>query len=561
MDPLVDSFHNESCSSSIYGSIRVNDGEIARDGPSSSSSVDSNKAHASTEPRKRLVLRRSKANAREKRLKSYCDNYRTLLNDQITDTLRLDTNDNKLSLQPSQVGATIWSAAEKDSFFRALARKGRHDLPAIALETGTKSEFEVHEYLQLLQDTLAKIHRFSRRLETLNVHEVPAAFEISKECCVQMEKSGDALALLQQAPETELERKKYPESWSLTLRMARAIESRLREGEEGQREIYKAVPSARLLDLKAFLHLSSTIFMNSQDPESNWRSYAEPKEKPSILHTAFQDIHNLTTSITKKIISTSLFVAMSRIRATKSSKHKPRSVVRRQDVLAALKILNINRRVEPSWAQIAKRCGVNVGEDDQGRKAQRRKLNREDNSSTSSQDEHTSEINDQPTAGQALFSYTIADTGNEPSTSASSPSQPPADDPPSSPLSPQSDDDDQSDSFLEALDTNASLAEERRLWDLLGKRPPQRGRVASDVPVPQPGPAVPRKSRDELDAWDSWVEHAAEWKAYEMSGVAPELMRNRRMRDEDKDGEGEVLVGSPYKKVRRREGSRRRVTE
>ncbi|KAI4162493.1 MAG: hypothetical protein LQ342_003908 [Letrouitia transgressa] len=516
---------------------------------------------------KRAVSRRSRANARKKRLNSYCDNYRTLLNAHIADTLRSGTSDDKLSLQPSQVGATVWSGAEKDSFFRALARRGRHDLSAIALEICTKNEFEIHEYLQLLQGTLAKIHLFSRRLETLNIHDVPAAFEISEKCCVQMEKSGDALALLQQATETELEKKKYPESWLLTPKIARTIESRLREGEEGEREIYKATPSARVLDLKAFLHLSSTIFMNSQIPESNWRYYAESKEKPSILHTAFQDIHNLTISLTKKIISSSLFVAMSRIRATKSSTHKPRNFVRRQDVLAALKILNINRRVKPSWAQIAKRCGVHVREGDRGR---RRKPNPGENSSVSSQDKPASETNAQPTADQASFSRGLVETGNEPSvgsstshsqsddlTIASSPSQP-RDGRSSSPGGSQSDDEGPSDSFLEAVDRNGSLAEERRLWDVLGKRP-QRGCVTGDVPVPQPGPAVPRKSRDELDAWDSWVEKAAEWKAYEMSGVAPAFVRNRRMRDGDgdEDEDGGLLVGRPSKKVRRRESGRK----
>ncbi|KAL9036902.1 MAG: hypothetical protein Q9214_005934 [Letrouitia sp. 1 TL-2023] len=575
VDSFVDSVYTKSCYSSNCGSIRVSDEEISLDSPSTPSSVDSNKAHASTESRKRAVSRRSKVDARKKRLSSYCDNYRKLLNDHIADTLRSGASDDKLSLQPSQVGATVWSATEKHSFFRALARRGRHDLPTIALEICTKSESEVHGYLQVLQDTLAKMHRFSRRLETLNMPDVPAAFEISEECCVQMEKSGDALALLQQARETELEKKKYVESWSLTPKIARAIGTRLREGEEGEREIYKAIPSARALDLKAFLHLSSTIFMNSRNPESNWRYYAEPNEKPSILYTAFQDIHNLTISITKKVISSSLFVAMSRIRASKSSAYKHRNVVRRQDVLAALKILNINSRVKPSWVQIAKRCGVHVDDGDRGRKAQRRKLNRGVNSSISSQDEptSTSKTNAPPIADRALSSRVLAETcNNKPSigskphsqsdddltVASSSPSFPAQDDRSSSPLSPQSDrEDDPSDSFLEAVDRNASLAEERRLWDILGKRPQRGGVTRDDVPVPQPDPTVRRKSRDELDAWDSWVENAAEWKAYEMSGLAPALIRNRRMRDGDGDGDGDrdLLVGRPAKKVRRRESS------
>ncbi|KAL9615437.1 MAG: hypothetical protein Q9167_000115 [Letrouitia subvulpina] len=546
-DSFVDPEYTESYSSSNIGS---SDEEISLDSPSSLSSVHSNEAHASTQSKKRGVLRRNKANARKKCLNSYCDKYRRFLNDHIADTLRKGTNDDNLLLQPSQIGATVWSAAEKDSFFWALARKGRHALPAIALDICTKSEFEVREYLQLLQDTLAKMHLFNKRLETLNMPDVPAAFEISEECCVLLEKSGDALALLQQATEMKLEKKTYAESWSLTPRIALAIESSLRKGGEGKCEIYEAIPAARLLNPKAFLHLSSTIFMNSQDPESNWRYYAEPKEKPSILYTAFQDIHNLTISITRKIISSSLFVAMSRIRATMPSMHKRRNVVRSQDVLAALKMLNINSHVQPSWVQIAKRCGVHIDEGDRGRKTRRGQLNRRENSDISDQDEPLSEINAQLTRDKALFSHVPIETGTNTGTRSKSHSQSSdPDDRSSSPLSSRSNDEDSSDSFLDAIDRNASLAEERRLWEMLGQRP-RTGYVAGDVPVPvPPSPAVRRKSRDELDAWDSWVENAAEWKAYEMAGVASALIRNRRRRD----GDGDLLVERPSKRVKRRE--------
>ncbi|RYC54127.1 hypothetical protein CHU98_g12079, partial [Xylaria longipes] len=53
----------------------------------------------------------------------------------------------------TQIGAVVWSAAEKEAFFAAVSRLGKTDYAGVSARIGTKSELEVRQYLVLLDAT------------------------------------------------------------------------------------------------------------------------------------------------------------------------------------------------------------------------------------------------------------------------------------------------------------------------------------------------------------------------------------------------------------------------
>src|SRR5579862_6149491 len=70
----------------------------------------------------------------------YSDEYRRLLNTTIADAAAGIVYDSNGSLPPNYVGASLWTAVEKERFFNALARCGKDDIHRIAGYVGTKTE-------------------------------------------------------------------------------------------------------------------------------------------------------------------------------------------------------------------------------------------------------------------------------------------------------------------------------------------------------------------------------------------------------------------------------------
>ena len=457
---------------------------------------------------------------RQKRLKPfYNDKYRRLLNESVKGVSE-SYERAKYPLQSSQMGAVMWSPLEKNCFFQALARKGRHDLPGIAAIIGTKTEIEVHDYLQLLHENLIIEHLSGRRPGVFGTPEIPSAVEVSSDCCTQLEQAGDALAAMQQVTDMELEKKKNPDNWLLTPRIGRQVHLRLRrKGDEGERELLQTIPAAVNLNLNVFLQLSSQIFMNSQDSDKNWRQYAEGVERPSIFHTAFEDFHRLMVSVTKRLISTSIFCAMSRLRAVTSSDRQLEQVVRRQDVRAAQKVLNLYSKSKTDWTEVAKRCKVEIVEDTQ--------LQEPSIPDVDQSDKEDSVSLSLPASRASSHSFGSEDDSDAPSVSSSSPNksesgsseqqpEPNNSNNESNPLQPQSPLQDPQDTYLESIDANASLREELRLWELLDKPAPE-ALSSQKISIPK-APDTYRKSRDDLGDWMTWVDDKEEWEVFGSMG-------------------------------------------
>ena len=287
----------------------------------------------------------------------YKDGYRTLLNDVIQDAIsRIEIEDSS-KLSASQIGLTIWSSKEKEKLFCALSKKGRNDVHGIALAIGSKAALEVHVYLELLRQAVVKRHLFEPRHNLFSLADVPAASEIDPGCCTVLEETADALSILQQAHEEEVEHDKHGSLWLLDDSAADMLENQLANDRKDSVSTKEILPAVELLNLRNWLGLSDRIFMNSNDLEYNWNTYAVQDETPAIFCTTFLDFYTLTVSITQRLIQSSIFFAMSRLRAGDS---RCRQAVRKCDVIAALKVLNMETNSRQFWAKVPRRCHLDV---------------------------------------------------------------------------------------------------------------------------------------------------------------------------------------------------------
>ena len=485
------------------------------------------KAHDENAPRSRL-----------KRLRGhYNNNYRKLLNNTIDDITKNTIPGELKPLGASQIGITYWSVEEKELFFRALTTKGKDDLLGIAAMIGTKNELEVHVYLQLLQKARKEHHLYDRRQQLLDISDVIGAFEVSKDCCDVLDLAADALAVLQEKKELESEMEKYGELRLLDATTAKWVEDHLHEGKDGESEVLQVLPAATILNLSYYLELSSRLFMNSNDPEYNWRSYSGRDESPSILYSAFSDIKDIAISVTRRLIQSTLFFAMSRLRATSSSNYTHRLHVRRRDVIAALSVLGMKHDAKSYWTGVAKRCSLDVYEDLKCRTVEGERL-------------HYSEIERRLNEPRKYRSKSGAITPQENGLASQTPLY---EDDSSvsdylsediSEVSASPDDADSShasceshafaqehleqdqDAYADAIDLRASQYEEQSLWKMLGQKAPETIKPWETQLPKRPGPT--RKSREDLDDWRSWVDYFGEWEAHSKPVSASDFAVNRR---------------------------------
>ena len=400
---------------------------IASDAESSTQPTKPSNRGRSSTPASSLPAKRSRTRSGSRRdlkrqRQNYRDQYRHLLNEQITqaaDPYALCDDDDLRDYTPSQIGMSFWSAIDKFRFFTALDRHGRHDLPALGKAVGTKSALEVQQYLNVLGQGLREQHKDFRRETLLRYADVPAAVEVGEECCARLQDAADALQLLQGSAEIRAERVKRGRYWNVNGEVAWdveddvvgvmegmrreevadgsvALDEDFREkehGEKGSDEHYQRLkPALLLFDTPMWLELSARVFMNSPPlsststtPEEGPRNWTEvlPPTHPSIFATALLDFRTLAVTITKRIAYTAHFQAMSRIRATDvyAYREKRNQGITKHDVRAALDILGLQRNAKDFWIKAARRHSLDVY-DPPGRKKQdmpiweRRKLGR-----------------------------------------------------------------------------------------------------------------------------------------------------------------------------------------
>ncbi|PHH80711.1 hypothetical protein CDD83_3673 [Cordyceps sp. RAO-2017] len=366
MDPDSDASYNEESSAREDGFASDADVESDEEAHSSPRAPDADhlpsqqgsddesslSAYERGRDRKRRRIRDGVAHRPFKRQKGvFSAEYLELLNRDIDDAAYAVCLDDDFGLPSSRPGLIRWSSVEKQQFYEALARLGRHDLPGIAARVGTKSPIEVGHYLDFLAEAL-RLRRLRDRRSFLELAEYPAAVELSQQCCRAQEEAADALSLRQEHREAQREKKKWGDYWDVTHRVA----ARLDHGRDA--DVRQSLAFARMFHLGRWLRLSERLFMNSSIPADNWTSVNDVP--PSVWATAFDDFYSLVVSVTRRLVQTTLFVSMSRIRAKRELIPKTRDIVRRRDAEAAIASLGMEPNARRFWPECARRLRLNV---------------------------------------------------------------------------------------------------------------------------------------------------------------------------------------------------------
>lgn len=293
---------------------------------------------------------------------TYNDHYRQLLNISINDVTGTTDSEGFLPLYKGRIGATAWSSTEKEIFFAALSRLGKDAIRGIALRIGSKSEVEVQEYIKLLHQRMME-KSVDRHWHQLRLTDFPAAVQISQECCDVLETAADGLAIRHSRYEDQVEESKWGSYWLLTRDVNRQVEQKLRERGGGD-DMKEILPATELLNLRNWLDLSAKIFMNPAAPREaeNWRTLADPDtdEMPAIRATAFEDFYRLAISLTRRLVSATIFCTMSRLRATQPNHFKRTEIVRRADVEAAINSIGLDTNSQKFWIGCPRRCNLTV---------------------------------------------------------------------------------------------------------------------------------------------------------------------------------------------------------
>ncbi|GAB1732903.1 hypothetical protein NU195Hw_g3027t1 [Hortaea werneckii] len=302
--------------------------------------------------------------------------YRVLLNTAIQD-VQEQTDHNVMLLLPSYVGASLWSTDEKEAFFAALTRFEAGDIRCIANAVRTKSETEVQVYLQLLQEGLTEAEATAKGTANLPMSEIPAACEVSEEFEERLDQEAQLLAAKVNDHDEERERSKYGDNWLIDESLAAEIEEDLEkdeklkierndeaEGQEAVSATRRPLSSVELLHPHAFLNLSRTLFMNVPAVSgTSWHDFEnEPITDPGIFHTAFDDMHSLVVSHTRRLVQAAIFQATTRLRASGASRSKwaPKPEVTATDVQAVMNTLQKPTSWQSYWAKMPRRLGLGV---------------------------------------------------------------------------------------------------------------------------------------------------------------------------------------------------------
>lgn len=510
----------------------------------------------------------------------YNDNYRKLLNTTISEAAHiamdddLDNSNPMLTLPPSVLGGTSWTTDEKRIFYRAVARYGRDNLPRIVSSFDNKSEQEVRAYLDLMQNRLLQHARSEHGGLKSASDEMHAAIEVSDECLEEMNTCADALAWYQFTWEAKQEHKSHGRFWLLDRDMADEVTMQFSAGEEddgatstcqsesgdssqsssvaetspleasrntrrfGSPDVPNPVPAANLLNLSNFVELSEKVFMNSKDPDWDWRSFQDPgkpdksysklsraEESPAIFRTAFDDFHRVAVSLTKRIMHAALFQAMSRLRA-KDNIERPLAIdprVERRDVLTALKILNLKESSFEHWATLPRRHELDwLYQTDTDNKSKIRQVTAEE---AERYLRHDGRINHSEAEGKfrtgkaaSLEQAHFQDGEHESNYESFDEVAATAD---------HEQLDDPYDHYLELLDLQASRAQEQHIWGLLGKDAPSGANVSDVVEAKMPK-AIPiiEQGTSSFADWRAWTEHRAEWEMEESETSEDEIVQS-----------------------------------
>lgn len=259
----------------------------------------------------------------------------------------------------SQLGAVVWTATEKEKFFNHLDRKGRNGIREIAAAIGTKSELEVLDYVNLLHEGVISHHYQALQNSLVVLGEIPAALEISEPCRAGLDECAQVLAWKEEMDQYMVDRKRYGNNFVITDHQARKLVSDdIHESSRGSVHV-----AAAILNVPTWISLSRQIYMKfgGRKEEDDWANIIQTdSERPAMSGEALMDFYVLTVSITRRLIQSTIFLAMSRMRQLQQLDEEPSSDIRMEDVMTAIDVLNMKHSRGQFAFDAARRNGLTI---------------------------------------------------------------------------------------------------------------------------------------------------------------------------------------------------------
>ncbi|KAE8394555.1 hypothetical protein BDV23DRAFT_179708 [Aspergillus alliaceus] len=471
-----------------------------------------------------------------------------------TDELTSETKIGSGRFQSTQAGIVIWTPKEKEIFFSVLDKKGKDGIADIAHAIGTKSELEVQEYLRLLHRGLEWQHLKDRHSRTIVLGDVPAAEELSGECCDMLDDYAELVALKEEQDENVAGRHEHRDMWVIDREKAELVEEIESQGGSHPAAGSSVYHTAGLLNVPKWIRLSERFFMNfgGQRFEDNWVNVAYAGESPAMTAEALAEFYALTISVTRRLIQSALFFAMSRLRNMRETGNIKAKVVKSRDIRTALDVLKMKRDGYDFWTGLARRCSLEV-KDSRHRKGWKSvRLNHDevedmlsgkvaiDAESNRSTSRHRSESR---RWGETDGEQTDSGEDDDESRSEFEPRRSPV---PPAPPSPEFSDEelplDIEDEHAEQEDQKASCLGELEVWEALD-RPAPSFLVAIKEESQNSKTRKPtgeRKSKQELVDWRESTLYHSDWEeygheVYDIYEEISEMRRKRRRIDSSRD--------------------------
>ncbi|KAL4803191.1 hypothetical protein BDV18DRAFT_145340 [Aspergillus unguis] len=430
----------------------------------------------------------------------------------------------------TQNGIVIWSPHEKRTLFEVLDKNGLNGIREIAAAIGSKSELEVQEYIRLLQKGVRRQHLNDGHSRTVVLGEIPAAAEISEDCCKSLDDYAEVLCLEEQRREDATGRRKHGNLWIIDKEVAEELEANTAENDDdgessevdhevaqinGPQAEPATTPDVKsattFFKLTKWILLSERFFMNfgGRRLEDNWVNVAFKDETPSMTADAVTDFYDIALSATRRLVQAAQFFATSRVR-----RHESATVVRASDVRSAARTLDMKPDTSDYWIGLARRCSLDVQDIRHKKGWEPIPLDHDEVEDLLS---HT-ELPEEPYGATAPNS-------SPPERSSSISSVQSAD-------SLDEDSDDVEDDHAEAVDHQHGLAEELLCWSAIGQQPPESFKSDSlDHQIP-PKPSGKRKAPEELVDWRDRILYRSEWEefGYEAGKLESEFENQRKKR-------------------------------
>ncbi|KEQ58181.1 uncharacterized protein M437DRAFT_59978, partial [Aureobasidium melanogenum CBS 110374] len=481
-------------------------------------SETSNRSRKPGSPKKSETKENPKSSITKSTRATYSDAYRDFYNAEVEELIHpyhSVTN----ALPASEIGVAVWTPLEKETLFRKVSALGKDDIKGISSAIRTKSETEVRQYLSLLDQGTVE-GNVTKALPVFSAADISPAFEVSKQSEELLEEYADGLAQYQKRSDQKREKKRHGDYWLLTEEIAEEVEEQVMAQDI-------MVPSAELLDLPMWLRLSRLFMYQSSELGDSWDNLITSRhETPSMYHTAFQDFHNLTVSLTRRVVQATIFQTMTRLRAR--DKDQPSARVTATDVRAATEILDLQPNTRKFWASVPRKHGLRVYE--RGIKFSRGQSRAGVELSLEEAEERlgTGHTSSAAGADDDVLWTEASDTEDEALVNMPDDERADASDDDDADYHPTDDEEAQEDAkkkrrrkgkmernfqrahdaYLEAVDQEMSRVQEIGMWDTLGVAPPNDIKN-EEVEIPRQ-PVIKRRLSDSAN-WRDGFEYRSPW--------------------------------------------------